>query len=164
MINLTTIQALSDELSKIAELSYRSVSTNGQQVDLARGIPLIQSLPKDSTKMKDRISKIIESKKGQPVLGHHNVAIRRSSIKSLPDLGFKQTRLSVPLPGEKWLTPSWRSGRLHIHDTGPLFLAHLDKKEPKGFKAIPHIIQEGLPATIKRIGQREPLIKIKDQL
>lgn len=80
---------------------------------------------------------------------HPNVAIPAEQL-DLKRFGFKPTRLAIPLPGERWGTTSWRSGTLHAHKRGPVFLVHDDKHPTKGFGLLKHTIDDVPTALWKR--------------
>lgn len=151
MAQVMITQGFFDELIKIAE-AYRAV--RGVEDRLRKDIPVLSLGKKvDPEKAVDRITKAIESSKAK-VLGHDNIAVRTQAVPSLERLGFKPTRLAVPLPGERGLAPvSYRRGRIHAHRMGDFTLMHHDKIAPaQGMvQAIQHWFQEGLPASVERI-------------
>lgn len=95
------------------------------------------------------------------VLGHRTIAVREKGLPPLEQLGFRKTRLAVPLPGEKGLLPvSYRKGHIHAHDMGDTLLMHTDKIAPEGFvKSLHHGVVEGIPAYFRRFGAVKPVIR-----
>lgn len=161
---MISLSAFSDELQKIA--ARRIIREGEKKLQLAPGIPLIGRLPKDPTEARARLNKLVESEKARAVLGYKNIAVRESAMPDLKSMGFKPTRIATPLPGEKALSISWRSGKLHAHKLGPMFLMHKDETAPMkgrlGYlrpSAIKHGIREGIPSVIKRMKETEHLVR-----
>jgi hypothetical protein len=137
------IDGFLSELLKIAE-AYRQV--RGVQDRLRKDIPLLrlnQSMSVDE-KLK-RVADALKESKSE-VMGKPQVAVLTKSMPSMADLGFKSTRLAVPLPGGKMLMPSYRKEHLHGHRAGDYTLLHRDTIVPKGLDALRHAVREGLPA------------------
>lgn len=156
--------AFSDELVKIAEeLTYRRA--NG--AELAKGIPLIRSLPKSPEKAREKLldATSAANESAKKVLGYVNVGVPEKVMPNLKDMGFKETRIATPLPGEKFLTSTWRAGKLHAHKQGPFYLVHQDEAAPMGrlgyfnLQAIKHGVKEGLPSIVKRFGEKQALVR-----
>jgi len=104
-----------------------------------------------------KIEAALEESKGEPVWSHHQVAVPKKGF-DLKALGFKPTRLSIPLPGEAWGTPSWRRGPLHAHEQGPVYLIHKDADEP----GLMHLLHDVPGALKKRLLEKiEPFVKEK---
>ncbi len=142
MINRMTIESFRDELCKIAE---------------GDAVPLVRWLPKDPDKALHRIRNHID-RSTKEILGHKNVAVRAKKLGDLEQLGFKKTRMSVPLPGERMGTHSWRKGDLHAHLLGEHYLMHRDRTEPKGvLRSAIHVVKEGIPAAVRRIRNRKEI-------
>lgn len=144
-------RACLEEFIKLAEAVFRPISVSGKRVQLQSNIPLIRRLPADSEMARQKLIYEIGKSKGR-VLGRENVALDAKAVfPRLHELGFKKTRLSVPLPGNAPFTPSWRSGSLHAHRAGPVLLVHEDRISPQGFfTAVSHAVKEGLPALRQR--------------
>lgn len=137
--------AFSDELVKIAT----------EPVD---SIPIIGRLPQDADQALETIKRRIDKSK-KTIIGHKNVAIPVKRLGDLERHGFKKTRWAVPLPGERIGTPSWRKEELHAHRMGEHYLMHKDQIVPhRAIDAVKHWFKEGLPATRKRIREREAAI------
>lgn len=145
--------AFLDELLKIAT-EYKKV--RGATSQLRQDIPLMQLRGKvDAARVTGRIAQAVSKSQGK-VLGHATVALATKQLPQLPEMGFKPTRLAVPLSGETGLLPkSYRKGQLHGHQVGDLTLFHLDQTVPSGLKTIKHGIVEGTPALMKRVWQQE---------
>lgn len=143
-------EGFAQELFKIAiDVAYRKV--RGERSELRSDIPLVSMNRKLAPdKALARISKAVDKSRGR-ILGHETVAVRTSQMPSVKTMGFKPTRLAVPLSGEKGLFPvSYRKGRVHGHQVGGLTLFHHDKMPPEGIKTVVHGLTEGIPALIKR--------------
>jgi len=156
--------SFSDELVKIA--NSRLIAEGEKKLLLHAGIPLVGRLPKDPEKARERLGMLVESEKAHPVLGYKNVAVRESAMPDLAAMGFKPTRIATPLPGEKAFTTSWRSGTLHTHKLGPLYMVHKDKAAPNAGRfgyfsvaGVKHGITEGIPSLVKRLREKELLVK-----
>jgi hypothetical protein len=85
-----------------------------------------------------KLEKALRSGPPQEGWSHRQVAVRQLPLEKLK---FEMTRLALPVPGERLFTPTWRSGRLHAHLNGSLFLIHEDGVAP----------QDGLCATAKHL-------------
>lgn len=155
---MTSYNACTDELLKIAT-GYTEIGTLDQRARLISDIPVISKLSKKPERARARLEQILKSGKGHAVLGYKNIAVHEKNIPSLKDMGFNSTSIGVPLPGEKVLSTTWRSGKLHAHKIGPVFLMHLDKTEPSGLKSIKHVITEGIPAIVRRMKETQALVK-----
>lgn len=156
--------AFSDELFKIAEeLTYRKV----HGVELAKGVPLVRRLSDAPERAREQLLKATDSSKSKAkkIFGYANVAVHEAKMPDLKEMGFKRTRIATPLPGERALSNTWRSGKLHAHKQGPFFLLHQDEEAPMGRfgylnpKAIKHGVKEGLPSMIKRISEKQSLVR-----
>lgn len=135
---MVDFHAFADELIKISDAGMIS-------------IPSIQRLPRDADEALESIKNRID-RHGVDVLGHKNIAVPVKRLGDLTDLGFKKTRIAVPLPGERIGRASWRRGQLHAHELGDKYVMHKDKTAPTGvIAAISHAIKEGLPAAKKRL-------------
>lgn len=161
---MISFSSFSDELVKIAEeLAYRREGG----VELANGIPLVRRLSQAPEKAKVQLLKATSParKKAKKVLGYANVAVHEDMMPDLKEMGFKATRIATPLPGERVLSRTWRAGKLHVHKQGPFFLVHQDKESPMGRfgylnpKALKHGLTEGVPSMIKRIKEKQPLVR-----
>jgi hypothetical protein len=144
-----------DELEKISldMTNYRKV----QGVLLDKEIPYIRKLPQGE-EGKARIRELLNKAEARTTRWSHSQA----AVKDLPleEMGFKPTRVAIPLPGEKPGTKTWRSGSLHAHKTGPMYVVHEDKAPPKSiFGSIKHVIKDVPPALVKRFkGVPPPII------
>jgi hypothetical protein len=90
------------------------------------------------------------------------VAIPVDKMPRLEDMGFKKTRIAIPLPGELPFTPSWRKGKIHAHKQGPYYITHIDKHDPfgGGVKHVAtHWAQDGLKA-LHRVGKGDSRIAV----
>jgi len=142
MINSMIIESFCDELCKIAE---------------GDSVPLVKWLPRDPERALHRIRSHIDQS-SKEILGHKNVAVKVKRLGDLERLGFKKTRMSVPLPGEWVGAHSWRKGDLHAHLLGEHYLVHRDKTEPKGVvSSAIHVVKEGIPAAVRRIRHRKEI-------
>lgn len=144
------LRFMADELLKIAAEGniYRKVQ--GGMLD--REVPVLRTVPQDDAGRK----KLIEAIEGSANTrwSHPQVAVRKMDLEGL---GFKPTRMAIPLPGEAPGTTSWRSGELHAHKSGPVFLVHKDAKPPKGVIGnIRHFIEDVPPAISKLVGGAPP--------
>jgi hypothetical protein len=155
-------EGYAEELFKLAALQYRKA----QGVDIAKGIPIVSRMPKTTKAIQKRLEALTsDNEKAKKVLGYTNVAVPKKALPPLEELGFKPTRIATPLPGEKPLTISWRKGKLHAHQLGPIYLMHQDKHDPKGklgylsLAGLKHGITEGLPSMMKRMKQKQALVK-----
>jgi superfamily II DNA or RNA helicase len=134
------------------ETGYRNITIKNQEFRLDKGIPFVKTLPKDTDKAKARIESVIAKTKTLPMLGWGpNIAVHESQLSDakVKALGFQPTRLYTRFPGESLSDVSYRSGRLHAHKIGPVFVIHKDKYEVKGLDAIKHVIEEGIPSLFK---------------
>ena len=107
------------ELEKIAK-AYRE----SHGVHLDADIPILE-LPKDTQKARKVILKATRDPKLESTWSHPNVAVLASQL-NLKAMGFKPSKLAVPLPGEGWFKKTWRSGVLHAHKAGPFYVMHAD--------------------------------------
>ena len=135
---------------------YRKV----QGLLLAKGIPFINGLSdKKETAEKQILRGISKSKDDW---SHPQVAIRNLDLASL---GFKPTRMALPLPGERIGTTSWRSGPLHAHKMHEMFLVHKDGAGPSGFMdTLQHAVVD-VPKTLPkyfRADIRPPVMPMKE--
>lgn len=166
---MISFASFADELQKIAEAQsdYKRVRVGDRTVLLRKGVPVVGRLPKDPEKATNKIQQLIRSERAKhSVLGYRNVAIRENAMD--PEaMGFKQTRMATPLPGEGLFSKTWRRGVIHAHKQGPLYLVHEDVDAPHhpehGYwhrKAIRHAVKEGLPTMAKRFWKSQrPLVK-----
>jgi hypothetical protein len=162
-------QAYLGGLLKMAreDLAYDAIPNTG--FELAEGIQLRQVLPNNTRKLRRALMQLTDPEKSRsrPVLGYRNVAVlERELAPYLDSLGFKPTRIATPLPGEAPLAKTWRSGKLHLHKQGPVFLAHQDDVDPKAgrlgylsLEGLKHGVTEGVPSLAKRMFERRPLVR-----
>jgi hypothetical protein len=109
------------------------------EVLLDKEIPILPRLPKDHEKARSLLETTIRGTTSEHWT-HPQVAVRNLPLKAM---GFKPTRLAIPLAGEKWFTPSYRSGRLHAHKMGPFYLVHEDGDAPDSVaQAVGHLIKD----------------------
>lgn len=147
-----------EELLKLSEDRYREVAGSSKRV--LADIPVVDHLSRDNETAIRQIKRALSRKKGQDILGHRNVVIPENVMGDVGSLGFKPTRLAVPLPGEPVGATTWRRGDLHLHKMGPLYFAHQDKTVPKGLVAtLRHGIVEGTPALRKRFREKAELVR-----
>ncbi|MHA2333738.1 MAG: hypothetical protein ACXAEU_17060 [Candidatus Hodarchaeales archaeon] len=157
-------KAFADELIKIAKYTahYKEMRVGNENVFIRENVPTINKLPTDVSKMLKKIdNRLMREQKTTKsrILGHANVAVRKEAIPELESIGFKPTRISVPLPGEKVFNTSWRRGKLHVHEQGPMYFIHKDTHAPKGvLSTTKHLVTEGVPATIRRLRDRSGVI------
>jgi hypothetical protein len=84
--------------------------------------------------------------------------VKAERLGDLEQFGFRKTRLSVPLPGERIGTHSWRKGDLHAHLVGDHYLMHKDKIDPQGIlRSAVHVVKEGIPAAVRRVRHRKEI-------
>jgi len=128
---------------------YRQVGN----VLLDRDIPIIPRLPSDKGKARALLENHIRAAESENWT-HPQVAVRKLDLKGM---GFEPTRAAIPLPGEKWFTPSYRSGKMHAHKMGPFYLVHEDESAPKGFAdTVSHLIKDTPKPLLKRIFEKIP--------
>ena len=133
-----------DELLKIATDTriYRKIK--GGLLD--RQIPLVRSVPKGEDGRKKLLEAIENSTNTR--WSHPQVAVKKMDLEKLR---FEPTRLAVPLPGEAPGAKSWRSGELHAHKMGPVYLVHKDAVPPKSiYGSIEHVVKDAPPAVVRR--------------
>lgn len=136
--------AFSEELVKIAESD----------------IPIVKRLPRDREAALRRVSKAIDKSK-TTILGYPSVAVDVRQLGDLSSIGFKRTRLAVPLPWERVGARSWRKGKLHAHKKGQHFVLHKDKLSPKGVvMGAKHWVEEGIPAAKDRFLNKHPEFRV----
>jgi len=144
---------MADELLKIAAEAniYRKIK--GGLLD--RQIPVLRSVRPDE----EGRQRLLEAVENSPNTNwsHPQVAVRKMDLEGM---GFEPTRLAIPLPGETPGTTSWRSGELHAHSAGPVFLVHKDATPPRGIIGnIKHVVEDVPPALIRLLrGARPPFI------
>ena len=156
LISAPVFLAFGVELQKLAEAEYQKV----RGAELLKGIPFVRSLPKNPTRFERRVHTLVDKENYSKVLGYSNIAV--GNMPDLEELGFRKTRVATPLPGEKFFTPTWRKGDIHIHKLGPIHLVHRDKHAPDKYlslRGLKHGVTEGIPSMIKRIRERTPLVK-----
>ena len=145
------LPAFGDELLKIAAESvrYKKIRVpGGELVQIRSDIPVIRRVPTDPEELRAAVKRALGRAKPN-ILGYANVAFGAET--DLKRAGFKPTRAAVPLPGEGLGTTSWRSGKLHVHKLGPIYLAHEDIMAPEGvLKSVKHGLTEGVPAILRR--------------
>lgn len=135
---------------------YRKVSDSTM---IQKGIPLLKSISNDADKAKARLTQAIQ--KSKDTWSHPQVAIKNLDLKGL---GFKPTRLAIPLPGERLGAKSWRAGKLHAHKMGDIFLVHQDASAPNSIKGfIQHTIHDTGKALKSMRGALPPVLLSKDE-
>jgi uncharacterized protein YycO len=112
--------------------TYRKV----QGVLLDRSIPVLRLPKENSTEHLEEILKNVKP----GFWSHAQIAVPKKGV-NLAELGFKKTRMAIPLPGEKWFTPSYRAGKLHAHDAEGFYLIHEDKADPNRSK-LRHLLDD----------------------
>jgi len=112
-------QDMPEEIKTAKKERYRPVAG----VQLRKAIPLLRKLPTDPDEAKAAIRGGIEV--SRDIWSHPQVAVPVKKL-DLERLGFKPTRWHIPIPGESLGAHSWRSGKLHAHKSGPLYLIHED--------------------------------------
>lgn len=133
------------------EKEYRRIA-GGQ---LSRDIPIVRRLPADVEQARARLQAAIATSPDE--WSHPQVAVRDLNLESL---GFSPTRLAIPLPGERIGTTSWRSGDMHAHKQGPVYLVHQDESSPGSILGVlQHAVTDVPPAVVKRLKMREPFAK-----
>ena len=134
------------------EQKYRK--TRG--VLLERSIPIVK-LPKDDPT--GHLERVIDDVKPS-FWSHAQVAVPKDKL-NLEELGFKETRMAIPLPGEKWFTPSYRRGELHAHEADQYYLIHKDSVAPgsvlSGLKHLFGDVPKALQLSLS--GKVEPFVK-----
>lgn len=133
--------------------SYKDIPGGGT---LQAGIPLVQRLPKDAGRAKERLLRGIERSKDS--WSHPQVAVKKLDLGGM---GFKPTRLAIPIPGEGLGATSWRAGSLHAHKQGPVFLVHKDRSTPDSLAGVMSHLDEALPALKKRLSTHAPVAREK---
>lgn len=105
------------------------------------------------------ISKAIDEGKGKKTnWSHFQVAVPKEQL-DVKGQGFEKTRLAIPLPGESWLSHSYRHGELHAHDFSPFYLVHKDAVAPED-SALRHFVHDVPQALGKRLsGKVQPFVK-----
>lgn len=105
---------------------------------LKKDIPIIRSLPGSPEKAKEKLMREISRSKDS--WSHPQVAVKNLDLRRL---GFKPTRIAIPLPGERLATKTYRAGRLHAHKFGDMFLVHADASAPDSIRGfINHTIED----------------------
>lgn len=144
---------------KDEKAAYRTITIGGKRIKLMRGVPLYRrSVPEEAEKFRKWMSRRLKKAKK---LGwsHPQISIPASKI-DLEALGFKRSRVSVPLPGERALVPTWRLGEYHAHKAGPLYLIHKDRHALGGIKTVAHAVSDLPPALYHRYVKKNlPFVK-----
>lgn len=157
--------AFADEFVKIAAGGFKPLGAGHVGVQIRVELPVVNKLSKSPEAAKKQLIRALNNKDVPAVLGYRNVVVLKGVMPNLKAMGFRPTRIATPLPGERPLTISYRSGRLHAHKLGPAFLVHQDKESPMGkgggylsMKALRHGLREGVPSIIKRVKERGALV------
>jgi len=159
-------EGFAEELLKLAkeQLKYRAA----QGALIAKGIPIAGRMPKKPEAIQKRLETLTDPNQNKvtKILGYANVAIPKDKLPPLEELGFKPTRIATPLPGEKMFATSYRKGKLHAHQMGPVYLMHQDTHDPRkgrmgyvSIGGIKHGVTEGIPSIVKRIKEKQSLVK-----
>ena len=143
-------------MNKLSKATYRKVKVDGKDIELDSEIPLLRRIPKDPAKARAFLEKKIRGTT-QENWSHPQVAIPVSALDLSQLDGYSKTRLSIPLPGEALFTPSYRMGKLHAHERGPVYLMHEDESEPGGIRSTLEHIPEAITAIRKRFDAPEPV-------
>ena len=155
-MSLVRLQSVRGGLAGGFEYSYSKTATNTHTREgstyskikstlLDKDIPVLSRLPKSDKGLEF----LRQSIKASPVKinAHRNVAVVNLNLK---DLGFRPTRTAIPMPWESVGAESWRSGKLHAHKAGDVYLVHEDTKAPEvGVRALfelRHGVKDVLPA------------------
>ena len=148
-------QSFANEMQKIAKAGYRK----RRGVLLDKDIPILQSIPKDPNAAVKTLLKRIDQVK-DTTWSHPQIAVPVERMGDLSRLGFKTDPfLAIPLPGEQWLSKTWRRGRLHAHRRGPYYILHADKNPgfPRSLADVKHLIEDVPPALLRRLaGSAKP--------
>lgn len=112
------------------EAGYRKVNVGGQDIELDEEIPLLDNISSDPDKARSMLVRRIRNS-SQKNWSHPQVAIDKSKLDLSKMEGYSPTRLAIPLPGELPFTTSYRMGRLHAHERGPVYLVHEDAHAPQ---------------------------------
>lgn len=132
--------------------AYRKVSGG---LMLKKDIPIIRSLPESTEKAKETL--IREISRSSDSWSHPQVAVKNLDLKRL---GFKPTRIAIPLPGERLATKTYRAGRLHAHKFGDMFLVHADSSAPNSIRAFfKHTIEDTSKALKTMRNALPPVLK-----
>ena len=140
---------------------YREVVLGGKKVLLDKDIPVIKRLSKDADKAKAQILKAVSTKLDEDWT-HQQVALHVDPTKIIP--GFKKKVVFTRLPGEKYLTRSYRGPEgLHAHHYRGTWLVHKDKHDASQplrhpLQTAAHALTEGLPSMVKRLKADHPLL------
>jgi len=162
MLESATAAAFFDELEKIALSSkQRKGYRKYRGALISNEIPTVKKLSKDPELAKQELVEAIHSAKPRTsIWSHAQVAVPLNKLpsKKREEMGFSSSRYSViPLPGERWFTETWRSGRLHAHRRGPVYLVHQDAFPLKGVDALKHGIMDAPKALTRRLFDKPPL-------
>jgi hypothetical protein len=109
---------------------YKQYSRGGKSFLLDKDIPMLESLGEGEAGLEAMRKAIREG--ADKDWTHPQVAIPRDVdlLKRFP--GFQKSMLpSVRLPGEPRGGATWRRGRLHAHEYGPVWLMHEDAHAPQ---------------------------------
>lgn len=157
--------AFADELVKIATEGFKPLDAEYVGVQVKAQLPIVNRLSKSPKAAKRQLTRALNDPDVPAVLGYRNIVVPENKMPNMTAMGFKPTRIATPLPGERPLAISYRSGRLHAHKLGPAFLIHQDKESPMGEgggylsrKALKHGLREGIPSIIKRVRERDALV------
>lgn len=137
------------ELMKIAMAGYRK--KHGVLID--KDIPVLSSIPKEKDKAIAALYKSIGKVKGS-TWSHAQVAVPVKKMGDLRRMGFStDPGFAIPLPGEGWFSKTWRHGKLHAHQRGPLYVFHADRNPgfPKTLADLKHLIEDVPPALLARL-------------
>ncbi len=140
-------------LLKVAkkESLYKKISPSTM---LKRDIPVIRSLPRSPAQAKKKLDDAIS--KSKDTWSHPQVAVKDLDLKAL---GFKPTRLAIPIPGERIGTVSWRAGPFHAHKMGDVFLVHKDESAPDSVRGfLRHTVKDTTKTLKKMRGAVPPVI------
>jgi hypothetical protein len=144
------------------KVEYRPLEGT-KNIKVREGIYRASGIPDgDTEKVKAHFKKLLEKYEGNHKFPQ--IAIMESDLKgrSLKHYGFKGDRMAIPLPGKKLFGKTWRSGQLHAHKIGPMYLMHRDKVDPYRslYDTIKHNIKEAVPAAYNRwIIKKQPYVK-----
>jgi hypothetical protein len=151
--------AMSAELLCLLKMAATAGYREFGNVLVDERVPTIERLPEDRRAAKKLLIAAIRT---SGLADHPPAAVHHLDLKGL---GFQPTRLSLPMPWE-WLgTTSWRSGRLHAHQAGDIYLVHQDKTAPgknmRALLSVEHGVNDLLPALVRKFthtSERSPAI------
>lgn len=161
---MTDFRPMAEALHKFAKVPAGFKRFGSVYVD--NRIPMIESLPENRRDAKKLLVDAIHSS-GYDEHAHPPAAVKDLDLNGL---GFRETRLAIPMPWEHPGAISWRSGRLHAHRAGDVYMVHQDAHAPasgaKALLSVTHGLKDVLPAVVSRMTHpmAKPQVIIPDQV